>query len=108
MAQHTTDKTLAQDLDRLKEQGIDTNDLKNTIPRNPISGKPGSGTRAAASQSVGSGIASPLTETSRETIIKKIYDPQDNTSYIEVESITKLTMVDANGTEIIFNFTPQP
>lgn len=110
MSEHEfTDKTLAQDLDRLKQSEIDTNELSNILPRQPIVAEVGSGTAEDVDQTGGGGgIESPLTEKSRTTTTKKIFDPQDNTSYIEVESIVTLTMEDAAGIEIVFNFTPQP
>lgn len=49
----------------------------------------------------GSGIASPLTEQSRETQTLTLYS-DDNTVEIDAEQITKVTMLDANGREVVF------
>ena len=110
MSEHEfTDKTLAQDLDRLKKSELEDAELVKLIPRQPIVAAIGAGTpEDVAATGSGGGIESPLTEKSRTTTTKKIFDPQDNTSYIEVESIVTLTMEDAAGVEIVFNFTPQP
>jgi len=52
----------------------------------------------------GSGIASPLTEQSRETQTLTLYS-DDNTVEIDAERITKVTMLDANGREVVFIYT---
>ena len=49
----------------------------------------------------GTGIASPLTEQSRETQTLTLYS-DDNTVEIDAEQITKVTMLDANGREVVF------
>ncbi len=49
----------------------------------------------------GTGIASPLTEQSRETQTLTLYS-DDSTVEIDAEQITKVTMLDANGREVVF------
>ena len=54
----------------------------------------------------GTGIDSPLTETSR---VEETFDVFDdfNVWSINVVNITELTMQDASGREVIFKFAPQ-
>lgn len=52
----------------------------------------------------GGGIASPLTEISRETQTFTLYS-DDATVEIDAEQITKVTMLDANGQEVVFIYS---
>jgi hypothetical protein len=64
----------------------------------------GSADYVAPAATGGGGIASPLTEQSRETQTLTLYS-DDNTVEIDAERITKVTMLDANGREVVFIYT---
>lgn len=60
----------------------------------------------SASDSDSSGIDSPLTEMSR---VEETFDLFDdfNVWSVNIINITQLTMEDASGREVVFNFVPQ-
>jgi hypothetical protein len=67
----------------------------------PIPAVRGSADYVAPASSGGAGIASPLTEQSRETQTLTLTS-DDNTVEIDAQRITKVTMLDANGREVVF------
>lgn len=100
-----TDKRLARDLRTL----IPRKGVRNVLPAptapEPIAAQLGRAYPGATpAPSSGGGLVSPLVETGRQTATLRVYDPADAANYIDVEQITELTMVDAEGTEIVFQF----
>jgi len=69
--------------------------LKPTIPGRLSVGVP----TTIGGISAGSGIASPLTEVSRTTTVRRIWS-SDNTIYFDDEIVTELNCLDANGREV--------
>ena len=53
----------------------------------------------------GGGIASPLTEQSRTTVTLTVTDTSDPTFAIDFDVPTQITFADADGAEVIINFT---
>lgn len=100
-----TDKRLARDLRTL----IPRKGVRNVLQAAPAP-KPIAATLGRAYPEIdspapsGGGLVSPLTETGRQVATVRVYDPADSANYIDVEQITQLTMEDAEGTEIVFNF----
>jgi len=99
--------TIKRSLNQLVDPGLVSNPLSTaeSFDNTPASRVPANPAPAAdPATSDGGGYASPLTEQSRVTTTVTIPVPSGATS-VDVEAITQLTMTDANGVALVFNFT---
>jgi len=105
--ENVVDSTLAKDIRGLV--GSRSNRRSFTLKAKPVRDKIPSAIGVGAAAPVvtsggGSSIASPLTEQSRESSTVTVAD-QFNLWSIEVSNPTKITMLDANDAEVVFNYS---
>lgn len=62
----------------------------------------------AAGHSGGGGIASPLTEKSREYHESKLVTTFDGLAFFQVRRVKRLTMTDASGADVVMEFADVP
>lgn len=110
-------RSLADDLNRLVSPGSANKALKTIDPRGARAAKRGVSTYSApAAGGTGGGIASPLTEKLTPTGgSTRTYYAQTSNLYssdyllaVEIEPLKSITMIDATGAEVLFNFASPP
>lgn len=108
---------LVDDLNRLVSSGTATKTLRTIEPRGARPSAVGVSTYTApAAGSGGGGIASPLTEKLTPTggstrtyyaATSNLYS-SDYLLAVEIEPLKNITMIDATGAEVVFNFASPP
>lgn len=107
MVERRTGKSQVDDINAVVQQTRTRSALPTVDSRGSVPAQRGTGTYQAPSSSSGSGIASPLTETpgtrTYHTSLKVIAST-DGSTFISVQLPSAVTMTDATGAEVIFNY----
>lgn len=100
---------IADDMQRLDRPPPPRRSLPSVPPLGALPPARGRGTYTPpAGHSGGGGIASPLTEKSREYHESKLVSTFDGLAYFIVRRTARLTMTDASGAEVVMEFADVP
>lgn len=98
-------RNIKSEINKLIDKDVGNNTLKPLQPAQSIPATVGVAISGSLSTSSGSGIASPLTEVSRQTKTIAVNVPSGSVT-VDIDVITELTMQDAAGRSVVFKFTP--
>ena len=110
MIDRRTGQSQADEINALIREPRKRPGLRALEPRGAIAAQRGRGIYdpVAAGHSGGGGIASPLTEKSREYHESKLVPTYDGLAFFQVRRVKRLTMTDASGAEVVMEFADVP
>lgn len=94
--------SIKADINKLITPAVSEKTLEKIDPADSILSRVG--TAKIPEQDSGSGIASPLTESDRQTVDFEVFD-EFNVFSVVIKAVIEITMDDADGKQVVFNYT---
>lgn len=108
-SRRNTGKAVAEDINRLTTPPAQRRTLRPIAPVGALPPSTGRGVYKPPASTVGGGIAGPLVEVSRTYATEpEFVETIDGSGYFKVRRVASITMVDANGNEVVFTYIKAP